>query len=107
MQESLDQFTAQNTTVLGISKYGVGDTLMWLSKNDWTFPILVDGGPVIREYGIPNPDHDGTDREGIPHPATIIVDTDGVVQFVNVWVNYRDRTAPEEILSRISRLAGS
>lgn len=107
MQESLDQFTAQNTTVLGISKYGVGDTLMWLSKNDWTFPILVDGGSVIREYGIPNPDHDGTDREGIPHPATIIVDTDGVVQFVNVWVNYRDRTAPEEILSRISRLAGS
>ena len=107
MQESLDQFTAQNTTVLGISKYGVGDTLMWLSKNDWTFPILVDGGPVISEYGIPNPDHDGTDREGIPHPATIIVDTDGVVQFVNVWVNYRDRTGPEEILSRISRLAGS
>ena len=50
---------------------------MWLSKNDWTFPILVDGGPVIREYGIPNPDHDGTEREGIPHPATIIVDTDG------------------------------
>lgn len=107
MQESLDRFEAENTTVLGISKYGVGDTLTWLSKNDWTFPILVDGGPVIREYGIPNPDHDGTDREGIPHPATIIVDSKGVVQFVNVWVNYRDRTAPEEILSRISRLAGS
>ena len=107
MQESLDQFEAENTTVLGISKYGAGDTLTWLSKNDWTFPILVDGGAVIREYGIPNPDHEGTDREGIPHPATIIVDTNGVVQFVNVWVNYRDRTAPEEILSRISRLAGS
>jgi peroxiredoxin len=107
LQESLDQFEAQGTTVLGISKYGAGDTLMWLSKNDWTFPILVDGGPAIREYGIPNPDHDGTEREGIPHPATIIVDTDGVVRFVNVWVNYRDRTAPKEILSEISRLAGS
>lgn len=107
MQESLDQFEAQNTTVLGISKYGAGETQMWLSENDWTFPILVDGGPVIREYGIPNPDHDGTEREGIPHPATIIVDADGVVRFVNVWVNYRDRTPPDEILSRISRLAGS
>lgn len=107
MQESLDQFEAQNTTVLGISKYGAGETLEWLSKNDWTFPILVDGGPVIREYGIPNPDHDGTDREDIPHPATIIVDTEGVVRFVNVWVNYRDRTAPTEILSEISRFTGS
>ncbi len=107
MQESLDQFEAHGAAVLGISKYGVGDTLMWLSKNDWTFPIMVDGGPVISEYGIPNPDHDGTEREGIPHPATIIVDGDGVVRFVNVWVNYRDRTSPKEILSEISRLAGS
>ena len=107
MQESLDQFEAQGASVLGISKYGVGDTLMWLSKNDWTFPIMVDGGSVISEYGIPNPDHDGTEREGIPHPATIIVDGDGVVRFVNVWVNYRDRTSPKEILSELSRLAGS
>ena len=94
-------------TVLGISKYGAGETRAWLSEHEWTFPILADGGPVIREYGIPNPDHDGSEREGIPHPATIIVDTDGVVRFVNVWVNYRDRTAPDEILSRISGLAGS
>ena len=107
MQGSLAEFEAANTTVLGISKYGTGETLTWLSKNDWSFPILVDGGPVIREYGIPNPDHDGTDREGIPHPATIIVDPDGVVRFVNVWVNYRDRTAPNEILAEISRLGGS
>ena len=46
-------------------------------------------------------------REGIPHPATIIVDADGIVRFVNVWVNYRDRTAPKEILAEISRLGGS
>ncbi len=103
----MDQFETQSVTVLGISKYGPGDTLMWLSKNDWTFPILVEGGSVIADYGIPNPDHAGTDREGIPHPATIIVDGDGVVRFVNVWVNYRDRTPPDEILAEISRLGGS
>lgn len=102
----MDRFKAAGTTVLGISKYGAGETRRWLSENDWSFPILVDGSPVIRQYGIPNPDHDGTEREGIPHPATIIVDGEGIVRFVNVWVNYRDRTPPDEILAEIGRLAG-
>ena len=93
--------------MVGISKYGAGETRGWLSENDWTFPILVDGEPVIREYGIPNPDHEGAELEGIPHPATIIVDGEGIVRFVNVWVNYRDRTAPDTILAEIARLAGS
>lgn len=104
MQKKLDAFEAANTTVLGISRYDATETGRWLRENDWTFPLLVDGGPAIRDYGIPNPDHDGTEREGIPHPATIIVGPDGVVRFVNVWVNYRERTTPDEILERIARL---
>ena len=104
MQEKLEAFAAANTTVLGISKYGADETSRWLRDNDWTFPILVDGAATIRDYGIPNPDHGGTDREGIPHPATIIVGPDGIVRFVNVWVNYRERTTPDEILERIARL---
>lgn len=104
MQKKLDAFEAANTTVLGISMYDADETRRWLRENDWTFPLLVDGGPAIRDYGIPNPDHDGTEREGIPHPATIIVGPDGIVRFVNVWVNYRERTTPDEILERIARL---
>ena len=67
----------------------------------------MDGGAVIHDYGIPNPDHSGTEREGIPHPATVIVDGQGIVRFVNVWVNYRERTSPDEILEQIALLAGS
>ncbi len=94
-------------TILGISKYDAEETRTWLAENDWTFPILVDGSTVIRDYGIPNPDHDGTEREGIPHPATVIIDREGTVRFVNVWVNYRERTPPAEILERIAALPGS
>lgn len=104
MQKELARFEAANATVLGISKYDAAETGRWLAENDWTFPLLVDGGPVIRDYGIPNPDHDGTEREGIPHPATILVGGDGIVRFVNVWVNYRERTTPDEILDRIAGL---
>lgn len=86
--------------------YNATETRSWLAENDWTFPLLVDGSAVIRAYGMQNPDHDGTDREGLAHPATIIVDREGVVRFVNVWINYRDRTSPDEILEQLAALSG-
>lgn len=107
MQESLDKFETAGATVLGVSSYDAGNTQLWLSKNDWTFPLLVDGESVISDYGIRNTEHDGTDRAGLPHPATIIVDQEGVVRFVNIWINYRDRTSPDEILDELAGIAGS
>lgn len=41
---------------------------------------------------------------GIPHPATIIIDKDGIVQFVNVWVNYRERTSPDTIVEELKKV---
>lgn len=41
---------------------------------------------------------------GIPHPATVIIDKQGVVRFVNVWVNYRERTAPATIIEELKKL---
>ncbi len=84
--------------------YGADETASWLRENDWTFPLLVDGGTVIRAYGVRNPDHDGTERQDLAHPATIIVDRDGIVRFVNIWVNYRERTSPDRILEEVARL---
>ena len=84
--------------------YPAGETNRWLRENEWTLPLLVDGAPVIEAYGIPNDEAVGSEIEGVPHPATIIVDTDGIVRFVNVWVNYRERTTPEEILAEIAAL---
>lgn len=87
--------------------YNAAETRRWLEQNDWTFPVLVEGASVIRAYGIRNPDHDGTEREGLAHPATVIVDQEGIVRFVNVWINYRDRTSPDEILEQLAGLSGS
>jgi peroxiredoxin len=43
-------------------------------------------------------------REGLPHPATIIIDKEGKVRFVNVWVNYRERTPVATILAELEKL---
>jgi len=90
--------------VLGISSYDAPETARWLAENDWAFPILADGVPVIDAYGLRNADHDGTAREGLTHPATIIVDRDRIVRFVNIWINYRERTPPSRILTEIANL---
>lgn len=51
-----------------------------------------------------NPDVRREEMQGIPHPATIIIDKEGTIRFVNVWVNYRERTSPETILEALSRI---
>ena len=87
--------------VLGISKYDAEETASWLEENEWSFPILVDGQSVIEDYGLMNPDPPRPAMAGIPHPATIIIDKDGTIRFINVWVNYRERTPPATILKEL------
>ncbi len=63
-----------------------------------------DGGAAIEAYGLTKPSFGREERKGIPHPATIIVGPDGVVRFVNVWVNFRERTSPETIVEELKKL---
>jgi peroxiredoxin len=44
------------------------------------------------------------EHQGIPHPATILIDKEGMVRFVNVWEDYRQRTKPETILEELKSL---
>ncbi len=42
--------------------------------------------------------------KGIPHPATTIIDKQGKVRFVNVWVDFRQRTSPETIIEELKQI---
>lgn len=90
--------------MLGISKYDAAETASWLEEHDWSFPILADGAAAIDAYGLLNPDVGRESMKGIPHPATIIIDKQGNVSFINVWVDYRQRTTPETIIEEIKRI---
>ncbi len=104
MQESETAIENAGAIVLAISKYDAAETASWLEEHDWSYPILCDGASAIEAYGLLNPDVSRESMKGIPHPATIIVDNAGIVRFVNVWVNFRERTPPTTIIEELKKL---
>jgi peroxiredoxin len=66
------------------------------------FVFLSDPGHrVIDRYGLLNPD-----GRGWPHPATFVIDRQGVVRWRFVEVDYRVRASNEQILEALARLGG-
>lgn len=64
------------------------------------FPLLEDRDhAVIDRYGILNPE-----GRGWPHPATYVIDRDGVVRWKFVEVDYRIRPTNAMILEALRRL---
>ncbi len=57
---------------------------------------------VIDRYGLFNPD--SSPRRPIPHPATYVIDKDGVVRYRFVEVDYRVRPTNEDILAVLKGL---
>lgn len=69
------------------------------------FPLLSDpDSKVIDAYGVRN-ELPGA-PPGIPHPATFVIDGQGVVRFAKVSRDPRLRTSPELIVGELDRLLG-
>ena len=74
-----------------------------LSKEDGKpldFPFLSDADhKVINRYGILNPS-----SKSLPHPATYVIDKQGVVRWKFVEVDYRVRPTNDQILAALKNL---
>ena len=67
------------------------------------FPFLTDAGHrVIDRYGLLNP-QDPSGRQ-ITHPATFVIDREGVVRWRFVEVDYRVRPTNAEIMEALAAL---
>ena len=67
------------------------------------FPFLTDPGhKVIDRYGLFNAD-DPQGRQ-ITHPATYVIDRDGIVRWKHVEVDYTVRPANEDILRALEEI---
>ncbi len=69
------------------------------------FPFLFDEGHrVIDRYGLFN-DGDPRGRQ-ITHPATFIIDREGLVRWKFVEVDYRVRPSNEDVLTALAEVQG-
>jgi len=67
------------------------------------FPLLTDPDhAVIDRYGLFN--HEDPRGREITHPATYVIDKEGVVRWRFVEVNYRERPTNEDILAELAAL---
>lgn len=68
---------------------------------DFDFPMLEDKNhKVIDRYGILNPD-----GKGWPHPATYVIDKQGVVRWKDIEVDYKKRPSNEQILEALKKIS--
>ena len=89
---SVDDTVGTRKTITRISADGVAPDFAFLSDPDHA---------VIARYGILNPN--GGDR-GIPHPATYVIDRDGVVRWRDIETDYKIRPANDSIVTAVRAL---
>ena len=73
-----------------------------ISKEDGRppgFPFLSDPGHrVIDRYGLLNP---AAAARGLPHPATYVIDKQGVVRWKFVEVDYKVRPSNDQVIEAL------
>lgn len=89
---SVDDTARTRTTITRVSADGTSPDFIFLSDPDHA---------VIARYGILNPS--GGSR-GIPHPATYVIDRDGVVRWRDIETDYKIRPTNEAILTAVRAL---
>ena len=83
---------------MGVSYDSTDILSRFARRSKITFPLLSDvGSKVIDAYGIRNEAR----RDGLPHPGTIIVGTDGKVVAKLFHEGYRKRHLSEEIIAAV------
>lgn len=97
------------TEILALSVDGTEQLQMMvdrISKEDGALPtyaFLSDSGhQVIDRYGLFN--QDDPKGRSITHPATFIIDKNGIVQYRFVEVNYKVRPTNEDLIAELVAL---
>lgn len=103
MQENIESLGGSATSLWAISNDDPEKLLEFRDAEGLTIPFLLDPGAMtIKAYGLYK---EGSERV-IPHPTALIIDKDGVVRYVRVDENYRERPSVEELREALGMLVG-
>lgn len=77
-----------------IDEYGLRDRIYFLAD---------EGSEVIRRMGILNSSLEPMEK-GVPHPATYLIDREGIIRFVDVREDFHIWLAPERIVAELEKI---
>jgi len=103
-QHRLSEFDARGIRVVGISVDSPETSRRQSQKMGYTFPLLSDPtAKVIRRYDVLHP---GAGQKGadIARPAEFLLDSDGIVRWVNLTDNIAVRARPEQVLEALNQI---
>jgi peroxiredoxin len=103
-QQKLPEFEARGVRVVGISVDAPDINQRQSQKLGYTFPLLSDpNAKVIRRYDVLHPGA-GPKGEDIARPAEFLLDSNGIVRWVNLTENIAVRARPEQVLEALNQL---
>jgi len=103
-QQRLPEFEARGIRVVGISVDPPDVNERQSQKLGYTFPLLSDPkAKVIRRYDVLHPGA-GPKGADIARPAEFLLDSNGIVRWVNLTQNIAVRARPEQLLQAFSEL---
>ena len=103
-QQRLPEFEARGVSVVGISVDPPDINQRQSQKLGYTFPLLSDpNAKVIRRYDVLHPGV-GPKGEDIARPAEFLLDSNGIVRWVNLTENIAVRARPEQVLEALNQL---
>jgi peroxiredoxin Q/BCP len=106
-QRRLSDFDARGIRVVGISVDPPETNRRQSQKPRYTFPLLSDPkAEVIRRYDVL---HRGAGPKGtdIARPAEFLIDSNGIVRWVNLTDNIAVRAQPEQVLSAFDQIGSA
>ncbi len=94
--------------VAAISYDGVAVLRDFAKSGKIKFPLLSDpGSRTMEDFGIRNKKVKGSRIDGVPHPGTIIIGEDGVIQAKLFFDGYRERHQAKDIAAAVSKVGQS
>jgi peroxiredoxin len=106
-QQRLPDFESRRIRVVGISVDPPDINKRQSHKLGYTFALLSDPkAKVIRRYDVLHPGA-GPKGADIARPAEFLLDSDGVVRWVNLTDNIAVRVRPEQVLDAFDQIRPS
>ena len=106
LKEDIEKLGASLVYIAAEKRDGVWKPAKYLSEHPVSSPFLLDEDrAVTKAYGLYHVF--GHDAFRIAHPATLIVDQSGTVQYIYRGENQTDRAAVEEVLDSLRKIQGT